>query len=329
MKRGRPTKLQSAMKTALVDYLGVLEDEAILFIADPPQKEIAYEFYKFSKEYCAESFFLEIDEVKRFGQEPPKSVAEMMKTVDAVIAITSKSITHTKAKREATKVGVRMASMPALDPNSLIRLMDADINILQEIAQKTAERLKSVQEVRIESKLGTNITLPIKRRKVTTSLGLLKNIGDSGNLPSGEVFCGPWEDQTNGVIVFDGSIAGLGLLKTPVKVKVKDGYISDISGGEEAKAFEEILKSIDNHKAYGVAEFGIGTNYKARLTGNILEDVKVMGTVHIGFGNNLAMGGKLKVSSHIDGVLKDPIVYFDKEIAIEKGRLLFLDEDDE
>lgn len=44
-----------------------------------------------------------------------------------------------------------------------------------------------------------------------------------------------------------------------------------------------------------MAEFGIGTNYKAKLVGLILEDEKVFGTIHIAFGNNLSMGGRISV----------------------------------
>ena len=83
-----------------------------------------------------------------------------------------------------------------------------------------------------------------------------------------------------------------------------------------------MLKDVHNEKAFAVAEFGIGTNPKAIITGDILEDEKVLGTIHIAFGNNLSMGGKLKVSSHVDGVVTKPDVYFDKEQIMKKGKLL-------
>ena len=55
-----------------------------------------------------------------------------------------------------------------------------------------------------------------------------------------------------------------------------------------------------------MAEFGIGTNDKAILTGIILEDEKVMGTIHIAFGDNKSMGGSVRVASHLDGLIKQP-----------------------
>jgi len=60
-----------------------------------------------------------------------------------------------------------------------------------------------------------------------------------------------------------------------------------------------------------VAEFGIGTNDKAILSGKIIEDEKVMGTIHIAFGDNKSMGGSVRVASHLDGLIKQPDVWFD------------------
>ncbi|NCU33432.1 MAG: aminopeptidase, partial [Candidatus Moranbacteria bacterium] len=62
--------------------------------------------------------------------------------------------------------------------------------------------------------------------------------------------------------------------------------------------------------------------YKAILTGQILEDEKVFGTIHVAFGNNLTMGGTIAVNSHLDGLVKQPDVYFDDILVMEKGKLL-------
>jgi leucyl aminopeptidase (aminopeptidase T) len=54
----------------------------------------------------------------------------------------------------------------------------------------------------------------------------------------------------------------------------------------------------------------------------ILEDEKVFGTIHIAFGNNLTMGGRISVSSHLDGLVKEPDVYFDDEMIMKKGKMI-------
>ncbi|MFH1050711.1 MAG: aminopeptidase [bacterium] len=318
----RPSKMKQAVKTALVDYLGLTEDETLLVITDENLRDIAMEFYETSKTLCAESIFLEMSARKFNGQEPPDAVAEIMKSVDAVISPTTKSLTHTKSKREASKLGVRIATMPGITKDTLLRCLSADPEKILDTTNKVYHKMRGVNIVHVKSALGTDITLPIRRRRILSSTGILKNIGESGNLPSGEVFVAPTEDETNGTIVFDGSIGGIGLLSEPVKVEIVSGYIKKISGGKEAQLFEEMLKGVHNEKAFAVAEFGIGTNYKATLTGDILEDEKILGTIHIAFGNNLTMGGKIKVSSHVDGLVMKPDVYFDKEKVMSEGKLL-------
>ena len=138
---------------------------------------------------------------------------------------------------------------------------------------------------------------------------------------SGEVFLAPWEDKTQGRVVIDGSMASIGMINTPIVVDIVDGYAENITGGEEAKRLVEILDK-SGRDARAVAEFGIGTNYKAKLTGLILEDEKVFGTIHIAFGNNITMGGRISVSSHLDGLVKEPDVYFDDQLIMKKGKMV-------
>jgi leucyl aminopeptidase (aminopeptidase T) len=54
----------------------------------------------------------------------------------------------------------------------------------------------------------------------------------------------------------------------------------------------------------------------------ILEDEKVMGTIHIAFGDNKSMGGTVGVASHLDGLVTSPTVWFDDRKIMEAGRLL-------
>jgi len=81
---------------------------------------------------------------------------------------------------------------------------------------------------------------------------------------------------------------------------------------------------VDKHGQAGrnIAELGIGTNDQAKITGLILEDEKVMGTVHIALGDNMSMGGTVSVQSHLDGLIKKPTVYLDGRVIMEKGNLL-------
>ena len=71
------------------------------------------------------------------------------------------------------------------------------------------------------------------------------------------------------------------------------------------------------------AEIGIGTNYRAKITGNVLEDEKAAGTCHIAFGNNKHFGGKVDVPFHVDFVIKKPAIYADGLLLIKDGKINF------
>jgi len=110
-------------------------------------------------------------------------------------------------------------------------------------------------------------------------------------------------------------------VREPIRILVKDGFATDITGGAEAKRLVELLEP-HGKDGRNVAEFGVGTNDKAILTGLILEDEKVMGTIHIAFGDNKSMGGTVRVASHLDGLVKKPTVWFDDRKMMEGGLLL-------
>ena len=71
-----------------------------------------------------------------------------------------------------------------------------------------------------------------------------------------------------------------------------------------------------------VAELGIGTNSKAILTGNILEDEKIYGTAHVAFGASAAIGGNIQVPVHLDVVSLRPEVTVDGTPIVLEGKLL-------
>jgi leucyl aminopeptidase (aminopeptidase T) len=314
-------KLLDASNKALFDYLGLSEDETLLVLTDEKLQNIGRHLQEAAQGKCQEVFYLEMKSRETNGQEPPIQVTEMMKGVDVVIAPLYRSITHTDARRLASRLGVRVATMPNISEETMIRCLSAKASKIIDTTELIAGKMKGVETIRVTTKKGTDVTMPVHGRKIISSTGVLKKIGESGNLPSGEVFLAPVEGETFGTVVFDGSFAGIGLLKDDITVNIAKGYATSIEGGEQAKQLEEMLNKA-GLDAFAVGEFGIGTNYKAKLSGTILEDEKVFGTIHIAFGNNVTMGGNIRIASHLDGLVKKPTVYFDDEMIMDKGKLV-------
>ena len=178
--------------------------------------------------------------------------------------------------------------------------------------------------IRVQAPAGTNVLLPVAGRTALASTGLFRERGQWGNLPTGEAYLAPLEGRSSGVVVVDGSMAGIGVTTQPIRIVVENGYATEITGGREA---DELIALLEPHgrDARNVAEFGIGTNDRAKLSGVILEDEKVMGTIHIAFGDNKSMGGRVGVASHLDGLVTQPTVWFDERKIMDAGRLLAVD----
>jgi len=230
-------------------------------------------------------------------------------------------MTHTNAKRNAQAQGVRVATLPGVTEDMMVRCMNADYNKIAERTNTLADLMEKTKVIRVTSPAGTEITMPVEGRKAIRSHGLFREKGKGGNLPTGEAFLAPLEDQSQGVVVVDGSMAGIGIVKEPIRINVKNGYAKEIAGGSDAQRLVELL-SIHGQPSRNVAEFGIGTNDKAKITGVILEDEKVMGTVHVAFGDNVSMGGSVNVQSHLDGLIYSPTVWFDEQMIMKGGKLL-------
>jgi aminopeptidase len=317
------TELYSAAMTAVRDCMGVQRQETILIVTDEPLRLIGYALRKAAQDLQAEVFLVEILPRRTNGEEPPPAIAEIMKMVDVVLCPTSKSLTHTDARRAASAEGVRIGTLPGVTEDIMIRCMNADYQKISERTLKLCELLEKCRVVRVISPSGTDITLPVQGRTAHASSGLFRARGQWGNLPTGEAYLAPLEGQSNGIVVVDGSMAGVGVVMEPIRIVVKDGLASEISGGQEAAKLMELLAP-HGKDGRNVAEFGIGTNDKAMLTGVILEDEKVMGTIHIAFGDNKSMGGAVRVASHLDGMVKQPTVWLDDLKIMEAGQLLVI-----
>jgi len=316
------TKLDKASQTAIKVCMGTKEEEKVLVITDEVKREIGYSIYENAVRLGLKSLLAEMKSGRTNGEEPPSEVAELMKKFDVVFCPTSKSLTHTNARREASAVGTRIATFPGITKEVMIRGMNADYNKIAKLTLKLKEILEQGHFIRVTAPAGTDISFEITGRSAFASKGLFHNKSEWGNLPTGEAFLAPIEGTSNGIFTVDGSMAGLGLIKsTNIKIEVQNGYASNITGGILAKKLNAMLDK-EGKEARNIAEFGIGTNDSAKLSGVPLEDEKVLGTVHIALGNNVSMGGNVNVPIHLDGVIKKPTVFLDDKMIMKSGKLL-------
>jgi leucyl aminopeptidase (aminopeptidase T) len=161
--------------------------------------------------------------------------------------------------------------------------------------------------------------MSLENRNGVVSSGVYRNKGESGNLPTGEAYIAPVEGSAEGEIIIDGSFVGIGILSSPLKLIFEKGYMVKAEG-PDAEKLNALLG--DNPLARNLAELGIGTNDKARVTGVILEDEKIYGSVHLALGSNDTFGGKVAAGIHADGIITKPELSLDGKLIVAGGKVL-------
>ncbi len=258
------------------------------------------------------------------GNEPPPVVASAMLGADVILAPTTYAITHTKARLAASKRGARTVILRGITEDSMIHgAMLADYSEVSVVSRKLAARLSQARTIRLSADSGTDATFLVQGRQGLSLGGLATEPGTFTSLPSGEAAIAPLEGRSEGRIVIDFSMDGIGLLTQPVGLEVRKGKVISIEGGREAQELRRLLEVDEN--ALQIAEFAVGTNPKSRMKGNMAEDKILKGCVHIAVGDNHTIGGKLKSNVHLDGVILNPTVWLDSDLIVKKGVLLPLE----
>ncbi len=296
--------------------LYIKQGETLLVISDTSCQEIGNAIWKAGLEYGLESVHMIMKEREFSGQEPPEIIAEAMKKADVVIIPTAKSLTHTNASIEASKCGAKVVTMPGVTEDMFIKgAMTANYDEVEILTHKITQLLTHAKQATI-LKDNMKLEINLQGRNGVPSSGVFREKGTRGNLPSGEAFIAPLEDGSNGEMIIDGSMVGIGKLDSPLHMIIEKGKLVKVTGDKSEK-LDILLKSQENAT---LCELGIGTNEAAILNGVILEDEKVYGTVHIAFGTNTSFGGINKAQCHYDGIILEPTLYLDDILVLEKGK---------
>jgi leucyl aminopeptidase (aminopeptidase T) len=312
------SELDTAVRAVVRDSLGVTAGERLLVVCDPTTAELGARLREEGERAGADAVLALMAERAVNGEDPPAPVSAAMAAADAVLAPTAKSISHSEARRRATEAGARIATLPGVTEELLARVMSVDMDELERLTHAIAERLGAASEARITCPNGSDLTISLEGREGKPDDGRLSGPRAFGNLPAGEGFIAPHEDRGEGKLVIDGSIADIGLVDEPVELTIEAGRITNATGD----AGRELLEMLSAHVGEIVAELGVGANDRATITGNVLEDEKVLGTVHVAFGASAGFGGVVKVPVHIDCVVLKPELTLDGEPLLSGGRLL-------
>lgn len=183
--------------------------------------------------------------------------------------------------------------------------------------KKWAEYLDTKSKIRIVGEK-TDITFSTKGRKWISCSGL-------NNYPDGEVFTSPVEDSANGEIYFDFPAIYRGNEAHKIHLTLENGKVIKATA-EKGEEFLIAMLDLDEGARF-VGEIAIGTNERIQdVTGNILFDEKIGGSIHMAVGASYPeTGGKNTSGLHWD-IIKNMKnggeIYADDELIYKDGKFL-------
>ncbi|ELY82482.1 aminopeptidase [Natrinema pallidum] len=303
--------LRAAAETAVRQCLGLESGESCAVVTDDKREPIGTAIYDVASEITDDAVIVRYPPGETHGSEPPAPVAAAMAGADVVLAPTTKSLSHTRARTEANEAGARVATLPGITEDVFTTGLAADYESIAAHCAAVRDQVDGADEIRVTTDAGTDITFGIGEREWLSDTGIVHDPGEMSNLPAGEVFISP--ETADGTFVVDGTMRPHGLLESDQQLtfEVEDGLVTTISDDEIRATVEDAAEDVGD-AAYNLAELGIGTNVAVTdLVGSVLLDEKAGGTVHIAIGDNAGIGGETEAPIHLDGILREPTVVAD------------------
>lgn len=206
------------------------------------------------------------------------------------------------------------------------KAMNIDYQTLSETAKKLAGIIRDATDIHITTEKGTDLHLNIEGRRVSLDDGIIddedmKTGNRLLNLPTGEVYAAPHEDEVYGTVVFDNAFHR-GNKMEDIHVEFNNGIATPVKAKTGFSVFEAVLQNATGDR-YKIGELGIGLNPEAtKAVGYVLTDEKIIGTIHLAFGENRSYGGKNESDLHWDVLVMEPTVTVDGTLLMDRGNLI-------
>jgi leucyl aminopeptidase (aminopeptidase T) len=262
---------------------------------------------------------------KRAVMEPPPPVAGAIRHADVWIEYAVAYILHTQAFKEALKNGARYICLTGMDAMMMVNTIGrVKYDKLLDLGRLLCEIIQKADKVEVSSPAGTHL-IAFNQGRRTRQSGKLADTKGEPIMLGGQISWCPVEETINGKLVFDGALwppAELGKLKAPVELTIRDGGVTEVHGGPEAKTFEQWLHSLNDPNMYRIAHYSLGFNPGVtQITGRIVEDERVFGCIELGIGSQGAqiMGKTWSAASHTDGVILNPTITLDGVVMEKDG----------
>jgi hypothetical protein len=218
------------------------------------------------------------------------------------VAMTEYSATAPLATYTGRLPELRVASMPMVNKGMEQTALAANYGQMAVFCNELYERLDRAESAQLTFSTGHELSVDLRYRQAEIDDGHLPPDKESSrviNLPSGEAYIAPYEGERPGE---PSNTHG----DVPIPRPGGRFALARLDGNmvtafvDENRAQLSVTEVLGPEKASrNLAELGLGCNDRAVITGNVLEDEKVMG-VHLALGLSEHIGGVTGVDDYSD-----------------------------
>jgi len=333
MKQGAEIAVKKCMK--------LHSEDTVLIVADEPSKEIGMTLRAVALEITDKVRFFNLD-LPAYGGRPIQSMPPTLQ--EAIGQATASFYVAQAFEGELQTLRVpylklvvqnaRHAHMVGVTKQIMETGMCADYDVIERVTNTLFNLMSTASEVHVTSPAGTDFTAeldPAYRWK--RSGGIIKNLREWENLPSGELYTNP--RKLNGTLIVDGVVGEwigakhsgrMDFRETPLEIEVEEtpegSFIKELKC-KDGKLYADFDKYVhEDPCASRVGELGLGTNiFLEEIIGNILQDEKFP-TVHVAFGDPYAehTGATWSCDHHIDVLMRKCDIEVDGTLIMKEGK---------
>jgi leucyl aminopeptidase (aminopeptidase T) len=250
--------------------------------------------------------------------EPPRPLARAALGADVWIDLAVAYQLYSPAYHAAVANGCIYVCLTGMDVDMMVRTIGrVPYRPMEEMARVLYRMSQAAETIRLTSPAGTDLRMTVDKRG--DPFWEEEKHGGYAQMLGGQTGPMAHRESFEGVLVFDGAIwppAEIGILRSPVRLTVENGYVTRVEGGVEATIYDRWLRGFANRAAMLMDHACYGFNPGVRRpSGRILEDERIFGCMQLGIGAT-DLGSPI----HSDGVTLDPSVWLDDVQVEETGR---------
>lgn len=324
-------RLQLGAENA-IDCMGVTAADRVFIITDYARESIARRVAAVALDLHAD---VSVRFLEHYGERPLTAFSDELRN-DLIHA--RPTVTYYIATAQPGEIAFRLPLLPFLAQELKVRHghmigideplmadgMCADYDEVFSLTNQVYDLVRNARTIHVTSAKGSDVTATFHPDwHWIPCHGRYHEQGKWGNLPEGEVYTAP--ATVDGVLVCD--VLGdyfsekYGVLAQPLIIKVKDGYVTEVSSENEeiARDVRDYLFSVPNGNRAG--EFAIGTlTSLKKLVGNLLQDEKMPG-LHVAFGNPYPQftGADWDAKIHVDVIPSRCTIEVDGRVIMRDG----------